>query len=414
MKRKHGVRRWPFAVAAATALAVTATGLLADSGSSASAEGRSGVAQGPSGAYACRQYLGLPDNAHLPAGTTKWRVHAGTLAEAPNGDLLYAFYGGRSEGSADQNLYISRMPRGASTWGQPTLLFDEPGKADGNPVLWTDGDTVHAFFVTIFGHGWQQASIRHISSIDNGASWSVPSDIHEEWGWMTGTRPFRMSNGEVLLPVYDEGASSAGFMVADKDMKSWQAFPANHDDWLRSPHGSIQPSVVELEPGHLLAYLRTGDGDVFRSQSTDYGRTWSQPERSELGNPNSRVALLKLDNGHLVVGYNPWTEHHSPLRLSLSTDATKTWAPPWAYTADIENKIGPQYTYPYMIQASDGMVHMAYTANRDRMGELVFNEEFLESGVSMLSKDGWGATEFRNGRVSAVASCKYSMGTGAH
>jgi predicted neuraminidase len=374
------------------------------------AETTSGVAQGPAGGYACRQYLELPASTFLPPDATKWRVHASTMTEAPNGDLLFAFFGGTSEGAPNQNIYMARLPHGAKTWEKPQLLFDEPGKADGNPVLWTDGSTVRLFFVTIFGHGWEEASIRQIESTDNGTTWSSPTYLREEWGWMTGTRPFRMSNGEVLLPVYDEGKFSSGFMIADREMTDWKAYPANHDEWLRSPNGAIQPSVVELEPGHLLAYMRTVDDDIFRSQSFDYGRTWSTPERSELGNPSSRIDLLKLANGHLVVGYNPWTEHRSPLRLSLSTDVKKTWTPPWAFSVDVENRIGPQFTYPYLIQTRDGMIHMAYTANRDKMAHLVFNEEYLQSGVSLLSTPTLDAkTQFRNGRVSTVKACDYPM-----
>jgi predicted neuraminidase len=385
---------------------------LASPSQQATAEGP-GVAQGPPGGYACRQYLDLPDWSYLPPEATKWRVHASTLTEAPNGDLLLAFFGGTSEGASNQNLYMARLPHGSRTWGKPQLLFDEPGKADGNPVLWTDGSTVRLFFVTIFGRGWEQASIREMSSTDNGSTWSSPTFVREEWGWMTGTAPVRMSNGEVLLPVYDEGEFSTGFMVFDKELKDWQAFPAKHEDWLRSPNGSIQASVVELEPGHLLAYLRTVDDDIFRSQSFDYGRTWSEPERSEIGNPSSRVALLKLDNGHLLTAYNPWTEHRSPLRLSLSTDTKKTWTPPWAFNSDVENRIGPQFTYPYLIQGKDGMIHMAYTANRDKMAHLVFNEEYLLSGVSLHSTPSFDSrTEFRNGRVSTVKECRYGMGVG--
>lgn len=404
-------------VAAMAAVALGAIALTTvQTGSPASAGGQSGVGQGPVGAYACRQYLENPDDSYLPPEATKWRVHSGTVAEAPNGDMLYAFYGGRTEGSPDQSLYLSRLPKGESTWSKPELLFSEPDHADGNPVLMTDGDTVHLFFVTVFGRGWEQASIRRIASDDSGETWSEPSFIREQWGWMTGTRAFRMSNGEVLLPVYDEGASSSGFMIADEDMENWQSFPAKHKDWLRAPNGAIQPSVVEVDPGHLIAYMRTSDDDIFRSQSTDYGRTWSTPERTELGNPNSRVALFNLESDHLLVAYNPWIEHRSPMRLSSTSNAEKTWTPPWSFTVDVENLDGPQFTYPYLEQADDGMVHLAYTANRDRMAELVFNEEYLQSGVSMLSQngygEGWGATEYRDGQVRAVESCSYGMGEG--
>lgn len=242
------------------------------------------VAVQPTGSYACRQDVAAPDPAVR-------RVHSASLGQAPNGDLLTVYYGGTNEGSADQALYLSRLAAGKRTWSKPEVVFDEAGKADGNPILWSDGKRLYLFFVTIMGHGWEQAGIRLVTSDDSGRTWSAPSWIREEWGWMTGTNAIRMSNGEVLLPIYDEDAFSSGFYVFSPDMSSWKAYPEEHGSWIRTPKGSIQPTVVEVEPGRLIAYMRTGDGAIHRSESKDFARTWSAPVAEPIGNPNSRWFL---------------------------------------------------------------------------------------------------------------------------
>ncbi|MFI7700375.1 exo-alpha-sialidase [Nonomuraea sp. NPDC049480] len=359
----------------------------------------SDVAVQPTGSYACRQDVAAPDPAVR-------RVHSASLGQAPNGDLLTVYYGGTNEGSADQALYLSRLAAGKRTWSKPEVVFDEAGKADGNPILWSDGKRLYLFFVTIMGHGWEQAGIRLVTSDDSGRTWSAPSWIREEWGWMTGTNAIRMSNGEVLLPIYDEDAFSSGFYVFSPDMSSWKAYPEEHGSWIRTPKGSIQPTVVEVEPGRLIAYMRTGDGAIHRSESKDFARTWSAPVAEPIGNPNSRVAALKLDSGKLVLAYNPWVEHRSPMRLSLSPDKGRTWE----NTVDVEAQSGPQFTYPLLTQTRDGFVHMVYSYNRNNIRHVVFNEQYLRDSVGLLSNyPEHTITEFKNGvRRNVVRQCSYA------
>ncbi|KAB8196002.1 hypothetical protein FH608_011060 [Nonomuraea phyllanthi] len=357
----------------------------------------------PTGAYACRQDVAAPDP-DVP------KVHAAGIAQAPNGDMLTVYYGGEREGALDQALYMSRLAVGKKTWSAPEVVFDEPEKADGNPVLWSDGNRLYLFFVTIEGHGWEQSPIRLITSDDSGKTWSDPTVIRADWGWMTGTNPIRMSNGEVLLPIYDEAGSSSGFYVFSQDMSTWKAYPEDHASWIRTPEGSIQPTVVEVEPGHLVAYMRTGDGAIYKSESTDFARTWSAPVAEPIGNPNSRIAALKLNDGKLVLAYNPWVEHRSPLRLSLSPDKGRTWE----NSVDVEAQSGPQFTYPVMTQSGDGFIHMVYSYNRNNIRHVVFNEEYLRDAVGLLSN--WPEhtiTEFKNGvRRNVVRQCSYAPAKG--
>lgn len=353
----------------------------------------------PTGGYACRQDVAAPDP-NVP------KVHAAAIAQAPQGDMLTVYYGGTSEGAANQALYMSRLAAGQKTWSKPEVVYDEAGKADGNPVLWSDGKRVYLFFVTIEGHGWEQAPIKLITSDDGGHTWSEPTVLRKEWGWMTGTNPIRMSNGEVLLPIYDEVNSSSGFYVFGQDMSTWKSYPEDNANWIKTPKSSIQPTVAEVEPGRLVAYMRTGDGAIYKSESTDFARTWSAPVAEPIGNPNSRVAVHKLASGNLVLAYNPWVEHRSPMRLSLSPDKGRTWE----NTVDVEAQSGPQFTYPVLTQSSDGFIHMVYSYNRNNIRHVVFNEQYLRDSVGLLSN--WPEhtiTEFKNGvRRNVVRKCSYT------
>ena len=348
-------------------------------------------------AYACRQDI-HPQDPDYPG------VHVASIEKAPNGDLLYSFYAGTREGADDVATYMSRLRVGAKTWTEPRVIFDEPNQPDGNAVLWTDKDTTYLFFSTIRGDGWTDADLRLIRSTDNGRTWSDPQYIRQEWGWLFGTRPFRMSNGEVLVPIYSERLWAAGWYIPSDDYTTWVPYPSADDtQWPTSPNGAIQPATVELEPGHLLAYLRTRDRAIYRTESFDYGRTWTPAEPTGLPNNNARVALLKLANGNLVLAYNPITSGRSILRLSLSTDQGRTWTS----HVDIESEPGAEFSYPYLMQTGDGMIHLAYTHRRQSMRHLVFNEEFVRAGADLPSDARPVPVEYRHQALRHPAACHY-------
>ncbi|QFY12024.1 hypothetical protein GBF35_40500 [Nonomuraea phyllanthi] len=348
-------------------------------------------------AYACRQDI-HPQDPDYPG------VHVASLEKAPNGDLLYSFYAGTEEGADDVATYMSRLPVGARTWTEPRVIFDEPGQPDGNAVLWADGRSTYLFFSTIRGDGWTEADLRLIRSRDSGRTWSEPEQIRQEFGWLFGTRPFRMSNGEVLVPIYSEARWASGWYIPGDDYSTWVPHPSGDDaDWPRSPNGAIQPATVELEPGHLLAYLRTRDQEIYRTESFDYGRTWSAAEPTGLPNNNARVALLKLRDGALVLAFNPITDGRDTLRLALSTDQGRTWSS----SVDVESEPGAEFSYPYLLQTDDGMIHLGYTHRRESMRHLVFNEQFVRAGADLPSDARPVPVEYRNGRLGHPSACAY-------
>jgi predicted neuraminidase len=60
--------------------------------------------------------------------------------------------------------------------------------------------------------------------------------------------------------------------------------------------------------------------------------------------------------------YNHSSRERSPLNVALSSDDGETWAP----FAELETAPG-EYSYPAVIQASNGDVHITYTWKRERI-----------------------------------------------
>ncbi len=110
--------------------------------------------------------------------------------------------------------------------------------------------------------------------------------------------------------------------------------------------------------------MRSSCGRVCRSDSDDGGGTWSPVRKTELPNNNSGVDLAKLDDGTLVLAYNPvsgdWAGR-TPLSLALSTDDGETWT----RRLDIETGEA-RYSYPAIIPTPDGIA-MTYTWRRERI-----------------------------------------------
>jgi predicted neuraminidase len=97
-------------------------------------------------------------------------------------------------------------------------------------------------------------------------------------------------------------------------------------------------------------------GFVCAACSEDGGRTWSAASATDIPCPNSGLDAVRLTDGRIVLACNPTHEGRTPLSLLASNDNGVTW--PWRL--DLETAPG-EYSYPSIIQASDGTVHVAYT-----------------------------------------------------
>ena len=71
-------------------------------------------------------------------------------------------------------------------------------------------------------------------------------------------------------------------------------------------NGHVHANVVELEPGHLVAFMRNREAyRIHRSESFDWGESWSEPKPTPLPNNNSSISAIRLRSGRVAIAYNP-------------------------------------------------------------------------------------------------------------
>jgi predicted neuraminidase len=294
--------------------------------------------------------------------------HAPTIAAFPDGELLAAWYSYSGPGElAGSAIYTARRPADHKAWEEPELHIDRL-EGDGNPVLYCEGDEVWLFQAVVPG-GWSTAHIAVQRSLDRGHTWTAPRTIPGPLGANVRFPPVRLTDQTLLLPAYDDLLKRSLFF-ASSDGEHWM---------LRArlatspPHQSLQPSTAVLASGRLLAVLRNaGGGWLWVTASDDNGRSWARPADSGFPNPGSATALLRLANGHLFLVYNDSPTARRPLSATLSADEGLTW-----YPAQVLADGDGAYAYPSAVQTADGLIHVVYSHDRERIVHLTLNEAWL-------------------------------------
>jgi predicted neuraminidase len=128
---------------------------------------------------------------------------------------------------------------------------------------------------------------------------------------------------------------------------------------------AIQPSILVHASGKLQAVGRSRSQRVFQTWSEDGGRTWSALAVTSLPNPSSGTDAVTLRDGRHLIVYNPTTKGRTPLSVAVSRDGTT-----WESALVLESEPG-EYSYPAIIQAADGKVHITYTWKRQRVKHAV-------------------------------------------
>jgi predicted neuraminidase len=113
-------------------------------------------------------------------------------------------------------------------------------------------------------------------------------------------------------------------------------------------------------------------GRICLAESADDGRTWTTARQTSLPNPNAGIDAVKLADGRVLLAYNHTPKGRSPLNLAVSADDGDTWQ----MRRVLESEPG-EYSYPAVIQAGNGEVHVTYTWRRERIKHVVLSPDEL-------------------------------------
>lgn len=334
-------------------------------------------------------------------------AHGSSIVELPGadssgGDLLAAWFQGSGERNADDvRIMGARFKNGK--WSAPFLLADTPHIPDCNPVLFLNhAKELFLVWIAVQANRWEHSVLRVRTTTDyqgsgaprwtwqdniflkpddsfaaaiesqfkalpsTGHGWAEYAPSYEKMitnaardagkrssGWMTRIKPLLLPEGRIVLPLYSDGFNLSLMAISDDDGRTWK--PGGP----LVGYGPIQPSLALKKDGTLAAYLRdSGDAPnrVHYSESKDLGQSWTPSVKTEIPNTAS-VEVLVLKNGLWLFLGNDLDGSRSRLSLYVSDDEGKTWK--WKHRLEDREKGG--YSYPAMIQAADGRIHITYS-----------------------------------------------------
>lgn len=324
--------------------------------------------------------------------------HASTVLKLGGDEFLVAWFGGTKEGADDTDIWCSRGKNGS--FSAPYRIA-EGKEACWNPVLFRlDEKRILLFYKVGSKIASWQTFVK--MSEDNGASFGDPfALVPGDRGGRGPVRnkPIRTSDGMILAPASTEKGIWTAFIDRSADEgKTWTSSPPisirELDPLLKTEtqmvytgeriipvseqsfygRGVIQPTLWEGDrTGEIHALLRSTEGAIYRTDSTDGGKTWTDAYRTGLPNNNSGIDLVKAF-GRLFLVCNPvagnWGER-SPLTLSVSGDNGVTWRT----LLHLEEGKG-EYAYPAII-ADEEAVYVTYTYNRQNIAFCIFTKEEL-------------------------------------
>jgi predicted neuraminidase len=306
-------------------------------------------------------------------------AHASTIVET-RGGLVAAWFGGTKERDPDVGIWVSRHD--GTRWSAPVEVANGV-QPDGtrhpcwNPVLFqpSDGPLILFYKVGPSPSAWW-GLVR--TSADNGRTWSAPVKLPEGILGPIRAKPVELRPGILLA-----GSSTEhdGWVVhMERYSGRWTADAlATAANWQKSgplnvpaEFGAIQPTILVHTASSLQILCRTRQGVIAESWSQDEGRTWSPMKATPLANPSAGIDAVNLADGRFLLVYNPMATGRAKLDVAMSADG-KTWK----RAVVLEDSDG-EYSYPAMIQARDGRVHLTYTWKRERIKHVVLDPGRLE------------------------------------
>ena len=315
------------------------------------------------------------------------QCHASNLLITSKGVRAAVFFAGTRESDPDTGIWYVTGTE-SQPFRPPRCMIKTGMVPHWNPVLVESSHGVDLFFKTgTLPSTWTTykmplgGSAVEIEDEDGIARGPVRSSI------------LKLSNGDWLAPSSHEVVVKHATLTSPA-LVVWDSFVDISKDegktWERTefiPYdrkkfgkygGVIQPTMWESLPGQVHMLLRSTIGKLCRSDSNDYGKTWSPVEETDLPNNNSGVDVAKNPKtGVLALVYNPvgadWGAR-TPISVAFSLGRGKTWF----NIKNIESGYG-SFSYPSVAPLGDGFA-VTYTWNRLRIAYVEFDAKSYTVG----------------------------------
>lgn len=286
------------------------------------------------------------------------------LRRMDDGDLLCVCQcGDVTEPAPGNRVYCFRSHDNGESWSSPYSIYPECGQAVYlTEVMVLNG--VVSVFLQIHNGRFLNMRCVVMESCDCGRTWTDAGEppFYPSFCFVRGM--LRLRNGEILLPCQHFPISkeeNVRLVIANHNITDFRKQKSMMDaqiDHLESNviisadggrtyrhfkgpsiaiHGDTgrdwtwtEPTVAQLSDGRLVMLLRVnGTGRLWRSESLDNGRTWSNPVITDIPNPGNKPKLIQLPEGKIALIHTPnekiGMENRMPLAIWISDDDMQSW-----------------------------------------------------------------------------------------
>lgn len=344
--------------------------------------------------------------------------HAAFLHELRDRSLACAWFAGSLEGKSDISIFVSVLVPGANAWSDALQVSNDPVHSEQNPVLFTAPDGQLWLFHTSQPSGNQdECRIRMVKintdaknqtclKAEEGRYLDLPS------GCFVRAPVVVRKDGAWLLPIFRcvprpgqkwNGSHDHAAVGVSRDAGvTW------HLENVEGSIGCVHMSPVPVGQERYAAFYRRRQADfVHRSESTDGGHSWSSPQPTDVPNNNSSIAAIRLKSGSVAMICNPvnatsssdrraslydelgddderpdadpsggcvpiWGVPRAPVTVCLSRDGGITFptriviedGAGTCLSNDSTDGRNQEMSYPSLLEAEDGALHLAYTYHR--------------------------------------------------
>ena len=310
--------------------------------------------------------------------------HASTIEETSRG-LVAAWFGGTAERNPDVGIWVARHINGQWTPTVEVANGIQYTLTDGtvyrhptwNPVLYQYPEGPLMLFWKCGpapDNWWGMVS----QSSDQGATWTIPGRLPEHIDGPVRNKPILLKDGVLLCGSSTEfDGWRVHFERTNDRGVTWQRTSAISDG---HSVGAIQPTLLRHKNGSIQALCRNqnGEGPILSTTSSDGGLSWSELKPIDLPNPNSGIDAVTLADGrHLLVYNHTHRNSGSPRGREMINVAMSDDGFDWRPALTLDREALAEFSYPAVIQTSDGKVQITYTWKRQKVRHFTLDADKL-------------------------------------
>lgn len=249
------------------------------------------------------------------------------LSRMPDGSMLCTYLSGGHTEPENENVVLAvRSYDDGITWTQPHILFSHRERAAYCTEIFNAHDLNHPIlFLNTYAAEtrYREMSTFYCTTTDSGHTWSDPVSLPGPLSHVNIRQGIILSNGTWLFPVYWEEVRArwdwkqiptpntihdlwpccCGVLISDDKGKSFTEY-----GYHSAPFTLMENVCIEAEKGHVIMLIRAQSHPfLYRTDSYDYGVTWTQVGPCDIPSASSKLSLVKYKE-HILLIHNAITD----------------------------------------------------------------------------------------------------------